>query len=399
MNGPAEGVAGFANAGHIVRWAPRQPNSCRGRRIKLLDYPGKDTRLVVLGERPLVAETPESLLDDETTPISRFFVRNNGLAPPGVTAPDGWEIAIDGEVERPLRLTLAELKRRFAHVTAHMVIECGGNGRSFYTPAPRGNPWTNGGVGCAAWTGVRLADVLDAAGLKPTAVFTAHYGADPDVSGDRATPSISRGVTIAKALDPGNLIAWEMNGEPLPLIHGGPVRLVVGGWPGSVSAKWLTRIWVRDRVHDGPGMGGTAYRVPASPIVPGSEDDGRRFRELEAMPMRSIITSPADGARFPAGVRELHLRGAAWAGSDAVRQVDLSIDGGATWLPAALRPPRNPYDWQRWSVALALPSDGYFEICARATDTRGVMQPHAAVNWNPQGYGANPMHCIRVVIG
>jgi sulfite oxidase len=375
------------------------PGAAAPKGPQLLKYPGKDEKLVVLGERPLVAETPESLLDDDTTPVGKFFIRNNGLLPDAPSEPDKWQIIIDGEVERPITITLGELRTRFTPVTRRMVLECGGNGRSFYSPPARGNQWTNGGVGCAEWTGARLVDVLKAAGVKSSAVFTGHYGADPHLSGDATKVAISRGVPIAKAMDENNLIAWSMNGEPIPLIHGGPVRLIVGGWPGSVSAKWLNRVWVRDKPHDGQGMGGTSYRVPVRPIVPGSNDDGKSFHDLESMPVRSIITNPGNGTRLAAGMRELNLRGASWAGDRTVKRVDVSIDYGATWTAATVQPPKNRYDWQRWTAALKLPNDGYYEIWSRATDSSDVMQPHLPGNWNPQGYGGNAMHRIAVLVG
>jgi len=364
-----------------------------------LNFPGKSDKLVVLGERPLVAETPESQLDDDTTPFEKFFIRNNGQMPEPVKDADKWVIKIDGEVDKPLEITLGELKKNYKHVTRRMVLECGGNGRSFFTPEARGNQWTNGGVGCAEWTGVRVADVLKTAGVKKSAVFSGHYGADPHLSGDTNRVAISRGVPIKKLMDENNLIVWAMNGQPLPNIHGGPVRLIIGGWPGSVSAKWLNRIWIRDKVHDGQGMGGTSYRVAINPMVPGGKVDEKNMRDLESMPVRSIITNPADGTKIPAGTREVKLRGASWAGDYEVKQVDISTDYGATWHKANLSKPKNKYDWQRWTATVKLPSDGYFEIWTRGTDSRGVSQPFVAGLWNPQGYGANPMHRIRVLVG
>src|SRR5918994_592178 len=255
---------------------------------KTLEFPGKEKGLIVLGERPLVAETPEHLLDDDTTPIGKFFIRNNGQIPADTGAPDAWKFAVDGEVNNPLELTLGDLKQRFPDRTFRMVMECGGNGRSFFSPTARGNQWTNGGVGCAEWTGVRLADVLKAAGLKDSAKFTGHYGADPHLSGDTTKDAISRGMPIEKALEPHTMLVWAMNGEPLPHIHGGPLRLIVPGWPGSLSSKWLTRVLVRQNPHDGQGMGGTSYRVPTIPIVPGSNVDGKtNFVDLMSMPTRS----------------------------------------------------------------------------------------------------------------
>jgi DMSO/TMAO reductase YedYZ molybdopterin-dependent catalytic subunit len=364
-----------------------------------LEFPGKHKGLVVLGEKPLVAETPEHLLDDDTTPNDKFYIRNNGLIPDPAADPDKWEITIDGEVNTPLKLTLGELKSRFTPVTQRMVLECGGNGRSFFTPEARGNQWTNGGAGCAEWTGVRLIDVLKAAGVKSSAVFSGHYGADPHLSGDPEKQALSRGVPISKLMDENNLIVWQMNGQPLPQIHGFPVRLVIPGWPGSVSSKWLTRIWVRNQLHDGQGMGKTSYRVTINPMVPGAEPDMANFKDLESMPVRSITTNPANGTKLAAGTREVPLRGASWAGDFTVRQVDISIDFGASWQPAKLEAQKNAYDWQRWTAVVQLPSDGYFEIWSRATDSNGKMQPHIAGNWNPQGYGANPMHRIAILVG
>jgi len=363
-----------------------------------LNFPGKDGKLVVLGERPLVAETPEHLLDDATTPTDRLFIRNNGQIPEAAKEPDKWKFVVDGEVNKPLEVTLGDLKSKYKPVTRRMVLECGGNGRAFFTPQARGNQWTNGGAGCSEWTGVRVADVLKAAGLKPSAVFSGHYGADPHLSGDASKPSLSRGVPLKKLMDENNLIVWALNGQPLPNIHGGPVRLLIPGWPGSASAKWLTRIWMRDKEHDGPGMTEFSYRVAIKPMVPGDKADPKNFRILESMPVRSIITSPANGTKLPAGTKQINLRGAAWAGDLMVRRVDISTDFGATWQNAKLEKPKNKYDWQRWTATVKLPSDGYYEIWTRGTDSKGAMQPHQAGFWNPQGYGGNPMHRIAVLV-
>lgn len=364
-----------------------------------LDFPGKDKGLVVLGDRPLVAETPEHLLDDDTTPVGKFFIRNNGQIPDQSTAGDAWTIRIDGEVNTPLELKLADIKQRFQARTHRMVLECGGNGRSFFTPPGRGNQWTNGGAGCAEWTGVPLRDVLAAAGLKPSAKYTGSYGGDLHLSGDATKNVISRGNPIAKSMDEHTMIVWAMNGKPLENIHGGPVRLIVPGWPGSLSTKWLNRVLVRETPHDGQGMGGTSYRVPVTPIVPGSTNDGKTFRDLESMPVRGIITNPGNGTRLAAGTRDLALRGAAWDGDVGVGQVDVSIDFGQTWQKTTMAAPTNRYDWVRWTHAVKLPSDGYFELWVRATDKNGVAQPIVAPNWNPQGYGANPINRIAVLVG
>jgi sulfite oxidase len=364
-----------------------------------LEFPGKEKGLVVLGEKPLVAETPEHLLDEETTPTAKFFIRNNGLIPEAPANADAWKLTIDGEVGARLELALGDLKGRFRPRRYRMVLECGGNGRSFFQPQARGNQWTNGGAGGAEWTGIPLAEILKTAGVKDTAKYTAHYGADPHLSGDTSKESLSRGMPIPKVMEDHSLLVFAMNGEPLQNIHGGPVRLVIPGWPGSLSHKWLTRITLRDREHDGQGMTGTSYRVPNKPMVPGGKADEKDFRILESMPVRSITTSPANGSKLPAGTRDVALRGAAWAGDLTVSRVDVSIDFGQTWSQATLAPVRNRYDWNRWTATVKLPSDGYFEIWARATDSNGRMQPPVAAGWNPQGYGGNPMHRIAILVG
>jgi DMSO/TMAO reductase YedYZ molybdopterin-dependent catalytic subunit len=381
--------------GGVIPAAQAQPKAPQP-----FDYPGKHKGLASLGDRPMVAETPEHLLDDDTTPNDKFFIRNNGQPPEEEKNPDSWKITIEGEVNQKLELTLGELKQRFAHQTHRMVMECGGNGRAFYTPTARGNQWTNGGVGCPEWTGVKLADVLRAAGLKDSAKFTGSWGTDTHLSGDPARRTISRGNPLAKSMEDHSMIVWGMNGQPLPHINGGPVRLVIPGWPGSLSTKWLSTVLVRSTPHTGAGMGGTSYRVPVTPIVPGSTNDGKSFVDLQAMPIRSIVSSPANGTRLPAGTRSLALRGAAWGGSAPIARIDVSHNAGQTWQAVtAATPPRNPFDWTRWTHTIALPSDGYFEIWVRATDRAGVTQPIVATNWNPQGYGSNPINRIAVLVG
>ncbi|MDU0340044.1 sulfite oxidase [Bosea rubneri] len=385
----AQGTA--APAGAPPAAAPKGP--------QLLDFPGKAKGLVLLGDRPLVAETPEHMLDDDTTPTEKFYIRNNGQTPEGFTEGDAWEFSIDGEVNTPLKMKLGELKQKFAAKTYRMVLECGGNGRSFFQPTARGNQWTNGGAGCAEWTGVSLAEVLKSAGLKPSAVHTGNYGADQHLSGDPSKDVLSRGVPIEAAMEQHALLVWAMNGQPLNNIHGGPLRVIIPGFPASVSHKWLKRIAIRDKVHDGQGMGGTSYSVAIKPMIPGGKTDESNMRTMTSMPVRGIITNPANGTRLPAGTRKLALRGAAWDGHDGVSRVDVSIDFGATWQQAKAAEPRNRFDWRRWTAEVELPSDGYYELWVRATDGKGRAQPHVAGGWNPQGYGANPMHRVAVLVG
>ena len=352
---------------------------------------GKDG-LVILNDRPLNAETPAHLLDDPVTPTHRHFIRNNGIPPTELSA-EGWRLRIDGLVERPMTLSIEALKERFEVVTRRLVIECGGNGRAFFDPPASGNQWTYGAVGCAAWTGVRLSDVLAAAGLADAVVYTAHEGADSHLSGDPAKLPISRGVPIDKAMDGTALIAFAMNGAAIHPMNGAPLRLVVPGWPGSCSQKWLTRIRLRDRVHDGAKMAAPSYSVPDYPVAPGEDVPLADFRTIQAMPVKSLITHPADGAGIEG--RTVETRGHAWAGDRTVREMHVSIDFGATWQRATLDPPANPGAWQHWRARLDFPMAGYYEIWARAVDDHGVAQPFT-LDWNPKGYLNNWYHRAAV---
>ena len=357
--------------------------------------PGKDG-LVVLNDRPVNAETPASLLNDDITPTDRLFIRNNGL-PPENMDPTTWSLTIDGDVERPMTLSIGDLVRDFEVVSYALQLECGGNGRSAFNPPARGNQWTLGAVGNCMWTGVRLVDVLNAAGVKPTAVYTAHYGADTHLSGDPDKLPISRGVPIEKAMSPYNLIAFEQNGGPIHPMNGAPLRLVIPGWPGSCSQKWLTRVQLRDVEHDGPKMTGSSYRVPRYNVAPGTDVPKEDFEIIHAMPVKSLITLPESGITLPAGTSVAAVRGHAWAGDNFISRVDVSHDFGTTWMEANLMVPPNPYSWQTWEAEVPLPGAGYYEIWARATDSEGNQQPFA-INWNPKGYLNNTMHRVAVTV-
>ena len=348
--------------------------------------------LTLLNDRPLNAETPPHLLDDEITPVNRHFIRNNGH-PPANMDPGPWRLTIDGLVDNPLSLSIADLQREFEVITRRLLIECAGNGRAFFDPPARGNQWTYGAVACSEWTGVRLSDVLKAAAVRPEAVYTAHEGADVHLSGNPDKKPLSRGLPMQKALRDNNLIAFRQNGAPLHPMNGAPLRLVAPGWPGSCSQKWLTRVWVRDQVHDGAKMTGMSYRVPSYKVAPGEKVAKEDFEIIEAMPVKSLITYPATLAEISQA--EFEVRGHAWAGDLEIARVDISYDFGATWRQAALAAPHNAGAWQRFRARVNLPAKGYYEIWARATDSNGKSQPFA-IDWNPKGYLNNGLHRVAV---
>jgi DMSO/TMAO reductase YedYZ molybdopterin-dependent catalytic subunit len=353
--------------------------------------------LVLLDTPELNAETPADLLDDDITPVARLFARNTGAMPAlGPAEIAAWTITIDGFVRNPRAWTVPDLKQEFATVTETAVIECAGNGRAFF-PDPAGVVlWRYGAVGCVNWTGVRLADLLRACGVLPQAVYTGHYS--PDIYLNGSGPAISRGLPIEKALAPETLVAFAMNGEPLPVLHGGPLRLVAPGYPGSSFQKWLIRVEVRDRVHDGERMGDGHYKMPRIPLRYGEPFDESQFEIITDVLVKSLITAPQEGFSAPPG-RPLAIRGHAWSGHTPVSKVDISLDSGRSWQPAELQSAPGRFAWRRFLLTSATPPRGEIEIVARATDEAGHVQPMQCVPWNPRGYCNNMVHRVHGRIG
>ena len=357
----------------------------------------KDRNMVVLNDRPWNMEALAHLLDDRVTPNKFMFIRNNGLIPENIDA-STWTLTIDGEsVQRTKSYTLKELKTRFPIHTYQLTLECGGNGRSEFDPPAKGNQWTVGAVSCAKWTGVRLRDVLADTGIKQNAIYIGYHAADVHLSRDPSKEPISRGFPVSKAMQDETLLAFKMNDKDIPLAHGYPLRLVAGGWPASASGKWLNRLSVRDRVHDGAKMTGTSYRVPCNTVAPGEKVKDEDMCIIESMPVKSLITYPKTGAIVKVG-RSVDIRGHAWAGEMEVSKVEFSIDFGASWQQCKLEKPANRLAWQHFNANVNLPKKGYYEIWSRATDQNGISQPMVLPGWNPKGYLNNACHRIAVKV-
>ncbi|WP_104696907.1 MULTISPECIES: sulfite oxidase [unclassified Helicobacter] len=359
-------------------------------------FPGKDG-LIYLNDRPIAAETPPQFLDSPFTEAKYFFIRNNGNAPDEKDLdPKNWTLEISGEsCIKPQTFTIDDLKKKFKTYTYALTIECGGNNRAEIVPATKGNQWEMGAVCCGRWTGVRLKDVLEYCGIKKDAVYIGYYGADIRLDGNTDKHVISRGVPMSKALEDESLIAWEYEGEPIPYINGFPLRLVIGGWSASVSGKWLKKIVIRNKVHDGEKMNGQSYRMPCNPVAPGEKVEDKDMCILESMVVKSLITYPVSGIKTPLN-KQLDLRGKAWAGDRSVKEVFVSIDFGATWKKAELKKPLNRLAWQEWKTTVKFPKEGYYEVWARAVDDHGVSQPMVLPGWNPRGYLNNACHRIAV---
>lgn len=357
----------------------------------------KHKDMIVLNDKPWNIESRAHLLDDKITPSSAMFIRNNGRLPEDLDA-SNWVLTFDGEsVKQKKSYTLQELKTKFKQYTYQLTIECGGNGRSEFDPPAKGNQWSVGAVHCASWTGVRLKDVLEDVGIKSDAVYVAYHAADTHLSGDPSKEPISRGCPVSKAMEDETLLAFQMNNEDIPMAHGYPLRLVAGGWPASVSGKWINRISIRNIVHDGPKMTGSAYRVPCKPVAPGEKVKDEDMCIIESMPVKSLITYPKTGAMIKKD-KTLSIRGHAWAGDFEVSKMEYSIDFGATWKECALEKPANRLAWQHFSAEIKFPKTGYYEVWAKATDSNGVSQPMVVPGWNPKGYLNNACHRIAVKV-
>lgn len=339
---------------------------------------GKE-KLIVRSSRPVNLETPLPELTAYHTPDEVFFVRNNADTAP--IDPAAWTLRIEGEVEQPLVLRLADL-RKLPALTQDALIECAGNGRSFHRPRASGIQWGLGAAGNQAWSGVRLADVLALARPRPAARHAAFDGADRPPTPQ--APDFIRSVPLWKALAPHTMIALEMGGKPIPHLHGGPARVIVPGFVGSASSKWIERIVLLAEEFDGFYMKSN-YTAPRA-------DDDKQVYSLQSLEVKSLIVSLADGARVGAG--RVSIWGWAWAGEAELTGVDVSTDGGQAWTPAALGDRWDRYSWRRWELAWEA-KPGTHTVMARATDSFGRVQP-ASRAWNRLGYRWNVIQSVKV---
>ena len=345
--------------------------------------------LSVRSDNPQDLETPAHLLTSWLTPNDLFYVRSHFYTP-SVSLND-WTLVVDGEVDRPLEIRFDGFDR-FETVRQVVTLECAGNGRAFFEPRVAGVQWEKGAVGTAAWEGVRLADILRAAGLRSSARYVWLDGADRGVG---RAPDFVRSLPIDKALDPVTLLAFRMNGETLPVPHGFPLRAVVAGWEGAYSIKWLTHITVSSQDHDGPFVQ-SGYRRPIHPVRPGALVAAADMVPIKELPVKSLITSIVPGATVP--YQAVEVGGFAWVGDAEIDGVDVSTDGGRTWSPARLGDERALYAWRRFEFSWTPPHPGSFVVLSRGRDTRGRTQP-IVPDWNPSGYLWNAIDQVRINVG
>ncbi len=343
-------------------------------------------KMRVMTERPLNAETPLENLRTWITDNEVFFKRNQGQFPDAPINLSEWVLRVDGLVTKELSLSFEDI-RRLPKVEVADTLECSGNSRSLLKDKASGNPWTIGGVGNAIWGGIWLKDLLEKVGLQDNAHHVGFEGFDKSMGS--AGIKFIRSIPIEKAMS-STLLAYEMNGQPLPLKHGYPLRALALGWTGANCVKWLKSISVLDRPFEGFFMD-KVYRVFQKGQDPKS---GEAVKDIQ---VKSIIVEPAKGQVLSAGI--VPIRGAAYAGEAGIEKVEVSVDDGASWHPSELIGLEQPHAWRHWEFLWEVKSGGAYTIMARATDTNGHRQPETAA-WNALGYGNNGVqeHAVTVRI-
>jgi sulfite oxidase len=339
-------------------------------------------KLIVRSARPQDLETPVEALVEEFTPNDLFFVRSHFGAP--IIDIPSWRLRVEGMVDRPSELSISDL-RKLGVAKRPGVLQCAGNGRGLFRPRVAGAQWERGAVGQALWRGVRLADLLKFVGAQSGARFVTFIPGDHPMA--PTVPKFLRSIPIDKAQQD-VLLAWEMNGAPLSILHGAPLRAVVPGWAGDHWIKWLRGIRVSDAEDSGFYMQ-TAYKFPTEPIPPGGKP--AKVKTLTAIPVKSLIARPLEGAVLTAG-RQV-IQGVAFGGAGPITRLEVSDDDGVTWHQARLDSMVAAGAWQRWRYTWqAVP--GAHVLRARATDSAGEMQPREP-QWNPSGYLYNAWDAVR----
>jgi sulfite oxidase len=348
--------------------------------------------MVVREPEPYNAEAPPGALVDRVTTLDTFYGRNHAPFPQMDTA--GWRLRVDGLVDHVLELSLDDLRRRFHGRTLTATLQCAGNRRADlmeFRDIPGQVPWGPGAISTARWSGVALADVLAEAGLRAEAAHIAFAGTD--VSQDADPPQIfGASIPVAKATSSEVILAWAMNDQALPIAHGAPLRVVVPGWIGARSVKWLQSITAQAEPTDNYFQ--TEYSVLAPEADPDKAAPGEGI-VLGPVAIHCAILRPGKDARLPSGPTE--VSGFAFAGDDrTVARVEVSTDSGSTWTHADLDEPENPWTWQHWRATVTLPA-GDTELVARAWDSTAAVQPESpATVWNPRGYANNSWARLHV---
>ena len=348
-----------------------------------LRFPGK-VPMRTLNDTPPCLETPWRFYRQDLTPAEAFYVRWHLQFIPTCVDLRTWRLKLGGHVERPLELSLDDLRRMPAGSVV-AVNQCSGNSRGMFEPHMPGAQWGNGAMGNARWTGVPLRDLLRRAGVKSGAVDVSFAGLDR--SGFRTVPDFVKSLAVDRALDPEILVAYEMNGEALPLLNGFPVRLVVPGWYATYWVKALTDVTVLAERFDGYWMS-KAYRIPTTPnAVETPWHLAEQTVPISRMNVRSFVVAPGPGSRLRVG-RECRLEGIAFDGGSGIGRVEVSLDGGGGWREVELAEDLGRFSFRRWHLSWRPQTTGEHRMLVRAVSRAGETQP-AAAGWNRSGYMRN----------
>ncbi|NOZ41957.1 MAG: molybdopterin-dependent oxidoreductase [Alphaproteobacteria bacterium] len=365
-------------------------------------YPQK-LPLLRLTDRPVQLETPRHYFNQVFTPNEATFVRYHLPGEPNSVDMTKWRLQLEGEVTKPLSLSLADLLNKFEPVEVAAVMQCSGNSRSFFQPRVPGGQWGNGAMANALWTGVRLSDLIKAAGLKAGAVEIQFQGLDfgkgPKGYGSHA---FMKSWSIDDPILEQAIVAYAMNGEPLPMLNGFPVRMV---FPGKFATYWLKHVtWIRVLDHkDSNFWMARAYRIPDTAngaTTPEAVARGEvRMIPIGSvnLPVRSFLVSPDGSSKIPAGLPTM-IRGIAFSGTGPVVKVEISPDNGRSWHPAALGKDYGPYSFRTWHALWTPRKPGQYTLAVRATDAHGHRQPDKAI-WNPGGYLLNNILRQSLTVG
>jgi len=367
---------------------------------EMATYPQK-VPLVLLTDRPVQLETPRAYFANAITPNDAFFVRWHLEGIPNQVDLSTWRLRVDGKVNKPLQLSFADLVNKFRPVEYAAVNQCSGNSRSRFQPRVPGGQWGNGAMGCARWTGARFREILDMAGMKSGSVQVQLEGLERG-KGPDGMPSNE----YKKSLDLNNpvfdecIVAYAMNGEPLPMLNGFPVRLIVPGFFATYWVKCLTNVRVLDKPDDNFWMA-TAYKVPDTPRGSTTPDDVKagtvKMLPINRMPVRSFIATPDGSTKIPAAM-PVTVRGVAFSGYGKIVKVEFSDSARGAWREAKLGEDLGPWAFRAWEISWTPARPGKYSIAVRATDEKGNVQPEEGV-WNPGGYLWNKIEREEIVVG
>jgi len=388
---PGKAIETFTGPGANSHWNSVGPYVTEPQKVPLL----------LLTDRPVQLETPRHYFCTAFTPNGAFYVRWHLEGIPNAVDLKNWKLQIGGNVKKPLALSLLDLMNKFKPVSLAAVNQCSGNSRSRLQPRVAGAQWGNGAMGNAMWTGVRLRELLDIAGIKSGSLQVQFQGLETGQGPEGLGSNL-----FLKSLDLGNpvleecVVAYLMNGEPLPMLNGFPVRLVVPGYFATYWTKCLTWIRVLDAPDENFWMK-SGYRVPDTPRGNTTPEDMKAGRvktvPIERLAVRSFLISPDGSSKIPAGMSVI-LRGIAFSGFARVDRVEVSDDGGKGWMAAKLGEDHGAYSFRTWETAWTAKSPGRYSLAVRATDEKGNTQPDEPI-WNPGGYLWNRIERQEIVVG